>query len=62
MVGWHHRLNGYEFEQTPGDTEGQATRACCRPWGHRVEQDLVTEQHNNGMLKLTLSKLCVGTC
>ena len=28
MVGWHHRLNGHEFEQTPGDSEGQGGLAC----------------------------------
>ena len=33
MVGWHHRLNGHEFEQTPGDSEGQGSLACCSPWG-----------------------------
>ena len=32
MVRWHHRLNGYEFEQTPGDSEGQGSLACCRSW------------------------------
>ena len=31
MVGWHHRLNGHEFEQTPGDSEGQGSLACCSP-------------------------------
>ena len=31
MAGWHHRLNGHEFEQTPGDSEGQGGLACCRP-------------------------------
>ena len=31
MVGWHHRLNGHEFEQTPGD-EGQGSQQCCSPW------------------------------
>ena len=35
MVGWHHWLNGHEFEQTPGDTEGQGSLACCSPWGHK---------------------------
>ena len=35
MVGWHHRLNGPEFEQTPGDTEGQGSLACCSPWGRK---------------------------
>ena len=33
MVGWHPRLNGHEFEQTPGDTEGQGSLACCSVWG-----------------------------
>ena len=33
MVGWHHRLNGCEFEQTLGDSEGQGSLACCSPWG-----------------------------
>ena len=32
MVGWHHRLNGHEFEQTPGDSEGQGTLVCSCPW------------------------------
>ena len=30
MVGWHHQLDGYEFEQTPGDGEAQGSLACCR--------------------------------
>ena len=33
MVGWHHQLNGHEFEQVPGDGEGQGSLACCSPWG-----------------------------
>ena len=32
MVGWHHQLNGYEFEQTPGDGEGHERLACYSPW------------------------------
>ena len=35
MIGWHHWLDGYEFEQTPGDGEGQGSLACCSPWGHK---------------------------
>ena len=35
MVGWHHQLNGHEFEQTQGDSEGQGGLACCSPWGLR---------------------------
>ena len=33
MVGWHHWLNGHEFEQALGDDEGQASLECCSPWG-----------------------------
>ena len=32
MVGWHHRLNGHEFEQALGNGEGQGSLACCSPW------------------------------
>ena len=44
MVGWHHRLNGHEFKQTPEDGEGLGSLACCSPWGHK-ELDM-TEQLN----------------
>ena len=33
MVGWHHRLDGHEFEETPGDGKGQGNLVCCSPWG-----------------------------
>ena len=46
MVGWHHRLNGHEFEQAPGDGERQGSLACRSPWGHR-ELDM-TELLNKG--------------
>ena len=46
MVGWHHRLNGHESEQAPGDAEGQGNLTCCSPRGLR-ESD-TTEQLNNG--------------
>ena len=39
MVGWHHRLNGHEFEQAPGDGEGQGSLACCSPWVRGVIHD-----------------------
>ena len=42
MVGWHHQLNRQEFEQTPGDSEGQGSLTCCspvHPWGHK-ESDM----------------------
>ena len=35
MVGWHHQLNGCEFEQTPGDGAGWGSLVCCSPWGHK---------------------------
>ena len=47
MIGWHHRLNGHEFEQVVGDGEGQGSLVCCSPWGHR-ESDM-TEQLNNSL-------------
>ena len=45
MVGWHHQLNGHEFEQAPGDSEGQGSLACCSPWGCRESE--MTEQLKN---------------
>ena len=39
MVGWHHWLNGHEFEQAPGDGEGQGSLACYSPWSHK-ESDI----------------------
>ena len=35
MIGWHHRLNGPEFEQALGDGEGQGSLVGCSPWGHK---------------------------
>ena len=45
MVGWHQRFKGHEFEQSPGDGEGQGSLVCCSPWGHK-ESD-TTERLNN---------------
>ena len=42
MFGWHHQLDGYEFEQVPGADDGQRSLVCCSPWGHK-ELDM-TEQ------------------
>ena len=39
MVGWHHQLNGHEFEQAPGVGDGQGSLVCCSPWGHK-ESDM----------------------
>ena len=44
IVGWHHRLNGHEFERTPGVGCGQGGLACCSPWDRK--QSDTTEQLN----------------
>ena len=40
MAGWHHGLKGHEFEQTPGDSEGQGGLVCCSALGHK-ESDAI---------------------
>ena len=50
MVGWHHWLNEYEFEQAPGGGEGQGSLACCCPWG-RKESDMTKQLNNNCWVK-----------
>ena len=45
MVGWHHELNGHEFEQALGIGDGQVSLVCCSPWGCK-ESD-TTEPLNN---------------
>ena len=45
MVGWHHWLNGHEFEQPLGDGEEQGSLACFSPWGQKKSE--TTEQLNN---------------
>ena len=55
MVGWHHWLNGHEFEQALGVHDGQGGLACCSPWGRRVGQDWATEL--NWTLRRTVSSL-----
>ena len=57
MVGWHHRLNGHEFEQTPGDGEGQGSRTCRSPWGPK-ESD-TTEQLSNSSHHLTPVRMAI---
>ena len=38
MVGWHHRINGYEFEQAPGDGEEQESLACCKEVTEKLQR------------------------
>ena len=54
MVGWHHRINGHEFEKDLGESEGQGSLGCCRPWSHK-ESDM-TERLNNNKLKFKKSR------
>ena len=44
MVGWHHPLDGHEFEQAPGDDEGEGGLVCCSSLGH--QKLYITEQLN----------------
>ena len=49
MVGWHHQLNGHEFEQTLGDSGGQGSLVCCSPWDCK-ESDTTERLINNPLL------------
>ena len=54
MVGWHHGVNGHEFEQALGDGDGQGSLACCSPWG--CKESAMTERLNNkNKFKIVLS-------
>ena len=44
MIGWHHQLDGHEFEQAPGVGDGQGSLVCCSPWG--CKQSDTTERLN----------------
>ena len=46
MIKWHHQLDGHEFEQAPGDGEGQGSLVWCSPWG-RKELDTTECLNNN---------------
>ena len=59
IVGWHHQLNGHEFEQALGDAEGQGSLACCSPCGHK-ESDR-TEWLNNKGTSLAVQRLRLCT-
>ena len=44
LVGWHHQLDGHEFEQAPGVGDGQESLECCTSWGHK--ESYMTERLN----------------
>ena len=51
MIRQNHQLSGHKFEQTPGDSEGQGSLACCSPWGLK-ELDMTERlNHNNAETK-----------
>ena len=56
MAGWHHQLDGREFEWTPGDGGGQGGLTCCSPWGCKesdtTERLIWTELNYNKMSRL----------
>ena len=59
MVGWHHQLNGREFEQAPGVGYGQGSLVCCSPWGRKMLD--TTEQLNWNELVVRRLRLCAFT-
>ena len=54
MVGWHHQLDGHEFEQTLGDGKGQGSLVCCSPWG-RKESDITEQLNNNSQVPMAIT-------
>ena len=59
MVGWHHQLDGHEFEQAPG-VDGQGSLVCYSPWGHK-ESDMIEQLNNNNDSDI-LMYVCVCVC
>ena len=59
MVGWRHRLNGQEFEQAPGDGEGQGSLECCSPWGYK-ELDMTEQLNNNNVHQSIFTESLLG--
>ena len=56
MVGWHHQLNGHEFEQALGDGEGWGGLACCRSWGRKDLDTTELLNNNNKVYNSIMSK------
>ena len=60
MIGWHHRLNGHEFEQTLRDREGQRSLVCCSPLG--CKELYMTKQLNNNNNPLGITNCFLISC
>ena len=56
MVGWHHRLDGHEFEQALGDSEGQGSLACGSPRGRKESDTKERLNNNNNNFRYKLNK------
>ena len=57
MAGWHHQLDGYEFEQALRDGEGQGSLACCSPWGHKKSYTTQQLNDNNKYILYTIDTI-----
>ena len=57
MVGWHHQLNGHEFKQTLGGSEGRGNLVSCNSWGHK-ESDTTEWWNNNGAMQGSCFFVC----
>ena len=53
MLGWHHQVSEQELGQTPGDSEGQGSLACCSPWGRKELATTERLKNNHKMRKYT---------
>ena len=62
MVGWHHWLNGHEFDQTPGNGEGQGSLVCCSPWGHKELDTTERLNESNKCQEHLVWSLTLGEC
>ena len=62
MVGWHHQLDGHEFNRAPGAGEGQGSLASCSPWGLKgldtTEQLNTSNKIPGDLLSLLLKEVC----
>ena len=54
MMRWLDDINGHKSEQTPGDSEGQGSQACCSPWGRRESDTTEPLNNNNNVLTKTI--------
>ena len=59
MAGWHHWLDGHEFEQASGDDEGQGNTVCCSPWSYKepdTTEQLKSNNSNNRSIFFNMQK------